>query len=189
MALALTASARPWKKTITDHLQASGTDASAQQAELPVTSSLRSAEDAAHATIIAYQKSSVAGLWHPCAALSTAHDDLLMRRHAEQEALRLAGALFGAQAAQFGLGLDAFGRDGDAEAWPSSRRRITSGVAVGGEVAHGDLVDLDLVEQAAQIALQAREAGAEIVHGDAQAEQAQRMAMASTVSYSSSTVW
>src|SRR5206468_8229864 len=82
-----------------------------------------------------------------------------------------------AQAVYFGFGLDAFRRDGDAEALAEADDRTHDRlrVGIGGEVAHKGLVDLDLVERkAAQIA-QAGIAGAEIVHRDANTERAQRM--------------
>src|SRR5215468_11122081 len=95
---------------------------------------------------------------------------------AEQKTLAFVAA-FSAQAAQFGSGLDAFGSDGDAQALAEAdngaddRLRITIGI----DFLHKGAVDLDLVERkTAQIA-QARIAGAEIVHRDANAEGAQRM--------------
>jgi hypothetical protein len=113
---------------------------------------------------------------HPALRLQQA-DDLGMRpRAAEQKALALVAA-FGAQAAQFGFGLDAFGGDGDAETLAEADDRADDrlGVGVGAEIAHEGLVDLDLVErEAAQIA-QARIAGAEIIHRDPHPERAQRM--------------
>src|SRR5882757_10701936 len=89
-------------------------------------------------------------------------DDLGVRPGAaEQKALALVAA-FGAQAAQFGFGLDALGGDGDAEpdAEADDRTHDRLRVGVRTEVAHERLVDLDLVERkTAQIA-QARIAGA-----------------------------
>src|SRR5690349_10274349 len=88
-------------------------------------------------------------------------------RPAEQIALPLMAA-FGAKAAEFGLGLDALGGDGDAEALAEAddRTDYRLRLAVCGDVADERLVDLDLVEwKAAQVA-QARIAGAEIVHRD-----------------------
>ena len=75
-------------------------------------------------------------------------------RLAEQEALSLMAALR-AQAAQLGFGLDAFGGDRDAEAHAEADDRAHDRlrIAIGAEVAHERLVDLDLVERkAAQIA-------------------------------------
>jgi len=89
---------------------------------------------------------------------------------AEQEALAFVAAL-AAQAAQFGLGLDAFGGDRHAEAAAERDDRADDRlrIVIGIEVAHERLVDLDLVErERAQIA-QRRVAGAEIVHRDAHA--------------------
>ena len=82
-----------------------------------------------------------------------------------------------AQAVYFGFGLDAFRRDGDAEALAEADDRTHDRlrVGVGGEVAHEGLVDLDLVERKAAQVAQAGIAGAEIVHRDANTERAQRM--------------
>jgi hypothetical protein len=56
---------------------------------------------------------------------------------AEQIALALVAA-FGAQAAQFGFGLDTFGRDDDAKALAEADDRTDDrlGVGVGAEIAH-----------------------------------------------------
>ncbi|CKY89589.1 Uncharacterised protein [Mycobacterium tuberculosis] len=62
---------------------------------------------------------------------------------------------FGAQAAQFGFGFDAFRGDGDAEthAERDDRTHDRLAVMVGIEILHEGAVDLDLVERkAAQIA-------------------------------------
>src|SRR6266481_4041649 len=71
-------------------------------------------------------------------------------RAAEQKTLALVAPL-GAQAAQLGFGLDAFGGNGhaetDAEADDRTHDRLR--VAIGAEVAHERLVDLDLVERKA----------------------------------------
>src|SRR5262249_37242238 len=78
---------------------------------------------------------------------------------------------------EFGLGLDAFGNDGDAQTvaevddGPDDRLRIV----VGGEPAHERLVDLDLVERKTAQVAKRRIAGAEIVHRDVDAKRAERV--------------
>src|SRR5580693_1422711 len=86
-------------------------------------------------------------------------------RPAEQKALPLVAAL-GAQAAQLGFGLDAFGGNGDAEADAEADDRAHDRlcVPIGGKAAHERLIDLDLVEREASELTQAGIAGAEIVH-------------------------
>src|SRR3990170_2550855 len=97
-------------------------------------------------------------------------------RAAEQKALPLVAA-FGAQTAQFGFGLDAFGgnRHAETDAEADDRTNDRLRVEVGSEASHERLVDLDLVERKAPEIAQAGIAGAEIVHRNAHAERAQRV--------------
>src|SRR5271168_468169 len=97
-------------------------------------------------------------------------------RTAKQEALPLVAALR-AQIAEFGFGLDAFGRNGHAEARAKADDRTHDRlrVAIASEVTHKRLVDLDLVERKASEIAEAGITGAEIVHRDAHAERAQRV--------------
>ena len=73
-------------------------------------------------------------------------DDLDIRAGlAEQEALAFVAA-FRPEAAQLGLGLDAFGGDGDAKALAEADDGADDRLrfAIGAEIAHEGLVDLDL---------------------------------------------